>query len=135
MGRARKAKADPARSDFRPQVAPESGPFYKRSKMAKLSLTASPTFVATVQIPIPGKRAIGVEFTFKGRTKSEFTNFLETATGRDDADVLMDIISGWELEDEFSRENVERLMESYPGSSRVIIEKYVQEVTGARVGN
>ena len=103
--------------------------------MAKLSLAVDPTFVATVLIPIPGKKPVPVEFTFKGRTRNEFRDFLDAASGREDPDLMMETICGWELEDQFSRENVDRLLQSKPASGRAIIEKYIAEMTGARLGN
>lgn len=103
--------------------------------MAKLSLTQDPTFKSSVAIPIPGKRAVSVEFTFKGRTRDEFREYLDAMSGREDLDVLMDTLCGWELEDQFSRENVDRLMQSYPGAGKAILERYIGEISGARVGN
>ena len=103
--------------------------------MAKLVLSASPTFTATVLIPVPGKKAVPVEFTYKGRTKEAFREFADGLGGRDEIDLLMDIIVGWELEDEFSRDNVEKLSNEYMGASKAIIDKYVTELTGAKLGN
>lgn len=103
--------------------------------MAKLSLTAAPTFVSTVLIPVPGKKAVPVEFTFKGRTRDEFSEFLDAAAGRDDTDMIMDMVCGWELEDEFGPESVEKLVQNYVGSARAITDKYLAEVTRGRLGN
>jgi len=103
--------------------------------MAKLSLTTAPTFTKSVAIPVPGRKPVPVDFTFKGRTRDAFREYLDGAEGRDDVDMLMDTICGWELEDEFSRESVEQLVQNYAGSARAIIETYVREVTGARLGN
>jgi hypothetical protein len=103
--------------------------------MAKLVLSAAPTFTAQVAIPVPGKKPVNVEFTFKGRTRDAFTEFLTWCEGRDDLDVLLNTISGWELEDAFCEEAVNELIQSYPGAARAIIEKYIREQTGARLGN
>jgi len=103
--------------------------------MAKLSLTASPTFKSNVQIPVPGKKPVPVEFIFKGRTKKEFQEFVESLRDREDADVVLDIASGWELEDAFVLESVERMLDSYIGSARAIIDTYLKELTSARLGN
>ena len=103
--------------------------------MAKLTLTASPTFTAKVAIPVPGGKAVPVEFKFKGRTKDEFKAFIEGIGDREDVDVILDIATGWELEDAFGRESVELLLQNYLGSARVIIEKYLSELTAARLGN
>lgn len=103
--------------------------------MAKLQLTASPTFKCNVLIPVPGKKPVPVEFNFKGRTKDEFKAFIDTIGDREDVDVILDIATGWELEEAFGRDSVELLLQNYLGSARVIIEKYIGELTAARLGN
>jgi len=103
--------------------------------MAKLQLTASPTFKANVLIPVPGKKPVPVEFNFKGRTKEQFKAFIDTIGDREDVDVILDIATGWELEDAFGKDSVELLLQNYLGSARVIIEKYIGELTAARLGN
>jgi hypothetical protein len=103
--------------------------------MAKLVLTASPTFKATVLIPVPGKKPVPVEFVFKGRTKDQFTEFVEKLAGRDDVDVILDIATGWELDDVFGQDAVATLVQNYIGAARVVIEKYLNELTAARLGN
>lgn len=103
--------------------------------MAKLQLTASPTFKCNVLIPVPGKKPVPVEFNFKGRTKDEFKAFIDTLGDREDVDMILDIATGWELEEAFGRDSVELLLQNYLGSARVIIEKYIGELTAARLGN
>ena len=101
----------------------------------KFSLSANPTFKAKVEIPVPGDKAASVEFVFKGRTRESFKDFIDGLKDREDVDVLMDIASGWDLEDAFDKENVERLTQNYLGAARAIIEKYLAELTAARLGN
>lgn len=102
---------------------------------SKLSLAVSPTFKATVSIPVAGGKPADVEFTFKHRTREQFKELMDSLEGRDDVDVVMDIASGWDLDDPFERDSVERLIEGYMGSARAIINGYVLELTGARVKN
>lgn len=101
----------------------------------KFNLSVSPTFKAKVLIPIPGKTAEPVEFTFKGRTRDEFRKFVDDLKDREDVNVVMDIASGWDLEDAFDEVNVEILTQNYLGAARAIIEKYLNELTQARLGN
>lgn len=101
----------------------------------KFSLTASPTFKAKVAIPIPGDKAVDIEFTFKGRTREAFKDFIENLKDRDDSEVIMDIASGWDLDDAFEKENIEKLTQNYLGAARAVIEKYLSELTQARLGN
>ena len=102
---------------------------------AKLSLTANPTFKSVVAIPVPGGSASDVEFTFKGRTRSEFNALLGNLAGKDDVDTLLEIACGWDLIDAFDRPNLELLTENYIGASAVIIKTYLSELTAARLGN
>ena len=101
----------------------------------KFSLTANPTFKAVVAIPVPGGKAADVEFIFKGRTRDEFRSFIDKLADREDVAVLLDICSGWELEDAFDEANVTLMTQSYMGAARAITEKYMSELMAARQGN
>ena len=101
----------------------------------KFSLTANPTFKALVDVPVPGGKSAAVEFTFKSRTRDEFRLFIDGLGDRLDVDVIMDMASGWDLEDPFDQANVELLTQNYLGAARAITEKYLSELTAARLGN
>ena len=103
----------------------------------KFTLVAKPTFTAKVAIPVPGHAPELVEFTFKGRTRDQFAEFIESIKDGEvkDVEVIMDIASGWELEDAFDAKNVELLTQNYLGAARAIIDKYLAELTTARLGN
>ena len=101
----------------------------------KFSLAVAPTFKRNVPIPVPGSRAIDVEFTFKHKTRDEFKKFLDEIEGREDVDLIMEIASGWGLEDAFDEENIDTLIQNYLGSARAIVETYIGELTSARKGN
>lgn len=101
----------------------------------KFNLSAAPTFKARVLIPIPGKSAESVEFTFKGRTREQFKDFVEGFKDVEDVDLILQIASGWELEDAFDKDNVQELVDNYLGAARSIIDKYLSELTAARLGN
>lgn len=103
--------------------------------MAKITLTASPTFKANVPIPVPGGKTAAVEFIFKAQTKTAFKEFVDGLKDREDPEVILQITSGWDLEEPFSKENVEKMLEQYIGSSFAIIETYIKELTGARTKN
>lgn len=102
--------------------------------MARLSLAANPTFRAKVGIPVAGGDSVDVEFEFRHRTTKELAKFVENSD-RDDIDTVMDCVCGWELEDEFSRANVERLLDNYGGSAMQIYTKYIEELVGQRRKN
>lgn len=106
--------------------------------MAKIQLSPSPTFSAPVAIPVPGKKPADVSFTFRARTKDEFKAFIDSlndSQDKDDADVVMDVASGWELDEPWSRENVKTLTQNYLGAARAIIETYIAELAAARAKN
>ena len=98
----------------------------------KLSLSAAPTFKASVGIPVPGAaRPVQVQFVFKHRDRPALRDFAETLSQeRDEADLVEDMACGWDLDDPFGRENIERLVTSYPGSALAILEVYMKEASG-----
>lgn len=104
----------------------------------KLTLTPAPTFKAIVKIPVPGSRLVDVEFTFKGRTRTEYEQLWEDVLAKrwpDDADVVLEIASGWDLDEPFDREHIQKMDENYLGSTKAIWDVYKAEISGARLGN
>jgi hypothetical protein len=101
----------------------------------KLSLTPNPTFKATVHIPVPGNGTAPVEFVFKYRDRDAMQAFLEEIKGKEDADVIMAMASGWDLDDPFDADNVDKLTKKYLASTMSILDKYLQESTGQRQKN
>ncbi len=112
---------------------------------AKFTLTPKPTFLCAVDIPLHGGGVAPVEFQFKHRTKAEFKEFYEAlkqpealegaSEGPQDTDLLMDIASGWDLDEPFNAESLEKMAQNYIGSPQAIISAYFTELTGARVKN
>lgn len=101
----------------------------------KLVLTANPTFKAKVAIPVAGAPAVPVEFTFKHRSKEAFAEWIKGISDKDDSDLLLEVASGWELEDAWDKENISLMCENYMGAARAVIEKYIAEQTAAKLGN
>jgi hypothetical protein len=100
----------------------------------KFTLTPKPTFTAIVAIPVPGEGTADVEFTFKGRTREQLLSMLE-AEGRTWVEAIMDIASGWELEEPFDVEHVDKLLNNYLGAFEAIQSTYMRELTSKRLGN
>lgn len=103
--------------------------------MAKLSFATAATFDLRVAIPVPGKRPVEVTFTAIGRNRDEFRDYLDQTAGMEDVDALMKTVSGWDLEDPFSRDEVEKMVLFYPASARAVIQRYIGEISGVRLGN
>lgn len=103
----------------------------------KFTLEPSPTFKAVVNIPVAGGKPAPVEFIFKHRDREQFKDFVEGLTDRKDVDVVMDIASGWDLDDAFDAASIEKLVTRYMGAFNAICEVYFTELTksGARSGN
>ena len=103
--------------------------------MSKLKLQPNPTFTAKVGIPVAGASDVSVEFTFRHRTRDELKAFIEASGGREDEDTILEMASGWELADAFTRENVSLLVQNYIAAGRAVFDKYVAELAKAREGN
>jgi hypothetical protein len=107
--------------------------------MTKVTLAVEPTFQAPVTIPAPGGKLDPVTFTFKYRTKDELDAYSKSMEKNvesiSNVDVVMGIAEGWDLDDAFTRENVERLLQKFHAAAGVISRAYITELTQARLGN
>lgn len=103
--------------------------------MAKLKLIPDPTFKAKVGIPVAGGPDADVEFVFKYRTKDELAEFRKSLDGLNDVDATMAMVSGWELDDAFTPENLSILFQQRIAAPEAIFRTYMHELTGARLGN
>jgi hypothetical protein len=103
--------------------------------MAKFALKADPTFVAPVAFPVAGGDSVDVKITFKHRTKTALEDFIENRAGKEDADMFMDMVAGWDLDDEFSRANVETLLENRMGVAVAVYRAYIDELVKHRAKN
>lgn len=102
--------------------------------MARLKLNPDPTFLAKVEVPVPGGTA-DIACTFKYRDRAQAKAWHEARLEAEDVDVLLDVLVAWDLDDELNRENVERLCNAYPGASLAILHRYARELNGIRQGN
>ncbi len=103
--------------------------------VAKLQLTPAPTFTARVGIPVPGGEAATVEFTFKWRSRTALSTWLAGGKDRSDVDAIMDMATGWDLDEPFNRENVAALVENYIGAPAMLVEFYYSELGKRKLGN
>lgn len=102
--------------------------------MGKLKLTPDATFQAKVAVPVPGGES-DVLLTFQYRSRSDAKAWVDALGDKPDAEILLECVKAWDLDDEFSAENVKRLCEAYPGAGGVIVSRYIVELSGIRQGN
>ncbi|VYU55938.1 hypothetical protein [Metakosakonia massiliensis] len=100
----------------------------------KFLLQPKPTFKADVTIPRAGEEDGKLTFTFRHKPIKELAA-LETMEGKTAVDFLHEITEGWALTDEFSRDNLEILLDNYPGAMKAIVSTYYRELTGNREKN
>lgn len=103
--------------------------------MAKLKLTPDPTFLGKVEIHVPGKEPAEIEFTFKYRDKEELKVFAEAMATMEDADIILNLATAWDLSDPFTKESVEVLVKKYYTAPKATFDKYLQELTGGKEKN
>jgi hypothetical protein len=124
--------------------------------MAKLTLNPAPTFKKVVEIPTPN--GVGeVTFEFKHKDRVEMAEFLVQRQARAeasakkvdksnlvpvvkdaverDADMVLDIAVGWDLDDEFSRESIVTLIRKFDQAALSIIETYGEANSGQKQKN
>jgi hypothetical protein len=103
--------------------------------MAKLTLKANPTFSAEVGIPLHGGGTSPVALTFKHRTMEEMDQFIKDRPSKTDVQTFMEMVEGWDLEDEFTETSVQELLQNYNGAGLAAFRKYIDELVQARQGN
>lgn len=103
--------------------------------MAKIKLDADPTFSCAVPIPVPGKGIVDVQFTFKHRSREQVLAWVNEAKDNGDVATVKAVATGWELDDEFTDENIAKLCSNYAGAGFAIVQTYLDELRGARVKN
>ena len=103
--------------------------------MAKLTINAAPTFKAKVGIPVAGGEVMEVEFTFKHRTRAQLHEFSTSTAERSDAESFMDLVCGWNFEEEFTADAVETMLQNYLGAARETIRVYIEQLTASKAKN
>ncbi|MBX9849593.1 MAG: phage tail assembly chaperone [Rhodocyclaceae bacterium] len=103
--------------------------------MPKLKLTPNPTFQKDVDIHVPGESPCQVKFTFKHRTRAQLDAFIKSRPEKSDIESVMEMAEGWDLEDEFGKASLEKLIENYVGSPMAIYTTYIDELVKAKAKN
>jgi len=103
--------------------------------MAKLKLAVSPTFPLTVTIPVAGGESAQIKLVCKHRTKAEVDEFIASRADKSDADSILGMATGWDLDDAFNAENIETMCQNYIAAPLEIYREYLGELTKAKAKN
>ena len=106
-------------------------------------LNPSPTFVAQVPLSVPGMpEPLDIAVTFKHKNKTALKAWMAGASGKDDAVVLNEVISGWSgLQDDagaevpYSITSLTELLNNYAASHGELFRAYLRELTEAKRKN
>ena len=125
----------------------------------KIKLGARPkSFVRVVKFPMIEGGEGSLECTFKYRSRSEFGVFIDVllesagAKPKDDgekfsmaelmertagqnAKYIMDVLEGWNLDEDLNQANVQQLADELPGAAAAIMETYRTACVEGRLGN
>lgn len=103
--------------------------------MAKLSLEVSPTFPLTVTIPKAGAEPVMLKLTGRHRTKTQLDEFIKSRADKEDAASILDMATGWDLDDAFTLENIEMMCQNYIAAPLEIYRAYIDQLVGAKAKN
>lgn len=126
--------------------------------MAKVKLGNRPTsFKRTVKFPMIEGGEGSIECEFNYRTRKEFGKFIDEVvlsvapeqkdgekfsmaelmerTAGTNADYILAVLKGWNLDEDLTRENVQQLADEIPSAASAIMETYRVAITEGRLGN
>lgn len=103
--------------------------------MTAFKLKANPTFRAKVAIHVPGGESGEIEFEFRHKARDDLKAFLSKADKRKPEDVIMDIAVGWDADAEFGKDSVTLLTQQFHAAAGAIVDKYLDELMGRKLGN
>lgn len=128
--------------------------------MAKIKLGNRPkNFKRVIKFPMLDGTTGAIEMTYKYRTRTEFGTFiddmLEKAGGvktdvadekfsmaelmaksaDSNADYVLQVAEGWDVDAEFDKESIEQLGDEVPAAINAIMETYRTAITEGRLGN
>ena len=128
--------------------------------MALIKLGATPkSFERSLTVDMLDGTKGSIKVQYKYRTRTEFGKFLDSIfkdagvkpdAGEDEkvviekvmektrdtnADYLIQVIDGWNLESELTKANLQQLCDEFPGVANVIMESYHAAVTEGRAKN
>lgn len=126
--------------------------------MAKLALGTRPVnFSHAVKFKMLDGIEAAIEVTYKYRTRKEYGAFVDQVaaaakeervadegfswanvmekTGTANAEYVMQVVDGWNLDEPFTLENVQQLADELPAAVAAIMDTYRVAITQGRLGN
>ncbi len=127
--------------------------------MTKIKIAQNPTFAAVVLVPRIGAEPAPVQFQFRymdrlalsamfdrwnaaredlaDKARKDGVTWEDVTTGEIalQAEQLGEIVTGWDLEDEFSPEAIADLVRTCTGAPKAVIDAYQEAYSPARLGN
>lgn len=106
-------------------------------------LNPAPTFTAQVPLSVPGlPEPLALAVTFRHKGKSALAAWMASAAGKQDAELLHEVIAGWSgMQDEagaevsYSLAALTDLLENYPAAHGELFRGYLGELTEAKRKN
>lgn len=100
---------------------------YNRRALAEAAATAAAEERAALTVQTIGQEApLVVDLSIQGAVRDAID---------DDVATVMDMVTGWNLEAEWSRDNVRKLLLRYAGAAVAIVSDYRVSLTQGRLGN
>ena len=105
--------------------------------MAKMKITLKPLpdFKLPVTFNMPDGEQGEIVFTVRHIKAKEVQALYESSEVVSDADFIMKLATGWDLEEEFNAENAAELVSLYPGAALALTGSYLSALAGQRVKN
>lgn len=105
--------------------------------MAKMKLTLArlPDFKLPVKFTMPNGEEGSIVFTVRHMPANEFHDLYTSEAVVKDHEFIMNLATGWDLEEEFNAENAQLMVELFPGSAIALAGTYLQALAGQRVKN
>lgn len=127
--------------------------------MAKIILGNRPkSFKKTIKFPMLDGSTGVIDITYKYRTRKEFGLFIDALmeaageskrqddekfsmadlmekTAGSNADYILQVVDGWNLDEDLNHDNVQQLADELPAAVNAVMETYRIAVTEGRLGN
>lgn len=100
----------------------------------KLSLKALPDFKLPVKFQLANGEDYDIVLTVKHKKSSELQEILNRENFST-KELINEICSDWDLEDQFNDENVDKFVDLFPGAVPSLMETYMKALAGQRVKN